>query len=178
MKHKTEDYRVKVTKQVIRNALIQLMKAKSISEISVTEVSRLAEINRGSFYNHYSNTVEVLDEIKLKYLEDITNLFKSPTETQDDMRARFIKLCEIFRRSKDEALVVINNMTIDDFCKGSAKLYGASQKIADSNSRLSFSFYYSGMSAIIKQWLENEENTTTEEIGNLLYDLIVAKKSI
>ncbi len=49
-------------KQLIRTALFELLNKKSISEISITEVVKLAEVNRGTFYNHFNNLNDVLIE--------------------------------------------------------------------------------------------------------------------
>jgi len=59
----TEDRRTKYTRKVIRGALMELLKSKPYSKISVTEICRLAEINRGTFYIHYYDVDDVLDDI-------------------------------------------------------------------------------------------------------------------
>ena len=49
------DARTRYTKMVIRNAFLQLLRKYSIEKISVTEICRLAEINRATFYRYYEN---------------------------------------------------------------------------------------------------------------------------
>ena len=48
------DRRVRRTKTLLLQGLIQLMEVKDIKDISVKELSDLADINRGTFYLHYS----------------------------------------------------------------------------------------------------------------------------
>ena len=57
------DRRTKYTRKVIRGALMELLNTKPYSKISVTEICRLAEINRGTFYIHYYDVDDVLDDI-------------------------------------------------------------------------------------------------------------------
>ena len=57
------DRRTVFTKNAIKDALLAAMGQKSFSEIGVTDVCRLAEINRGTFYLHYRNLTEVLSEL-------------------------------------------------------------------------------------------------------------------
>ena len=57
------DRRVRKTRQTIRKALISLLAQKSISDITVKELSDAADINRKTFYNHYQNNQEIADEI-------------------------------------------------------------------------------------------------------------------
>ena len=52
------------SKQLIRQALIALLDKKgSMSEVTVSDICHEANINRGTFYNHYGNTTDVLEEI-------------------------------------------------------------------------------------------------------------------
>ena len=56
------------SKELIRKAIITLLdQEKSISEISVSDIVKVANINRGTFYNHYNNVIEVIDEIENEF---------------------------------------------------------------------------------------------------------------
>ena len=57
------DRRTKYTRKVIRDAMMELLNTKPYSKISVAEICRLAEINRGTFYIHYYDVDDVLDDI-------------------------------------------------------------------------------------------------------------------
>lgn len=57
-----EDRRNAYTEKVIRDALYQLLQSSPINKISVTEVCRLAEINRSTFYLHYTDCQDVLNK--------------------------------------------------------------------------------------------------------------------
>lgn len=52
------------SKQMIKDALISLLNKKSLSEVTVADIVRTASINRGTFYNHYGNPIEILEEMK------------------------------------------------------------------------------------------------------------------
>ena len=62
-KTKKEDRRVKYTKQVIKDSFLKLLEKNSFPKITVTELCRLAEINRGTFYLHYYDMEDVLDDL-------------------------------------------------------------------------------------------------------------------
>ncbi|MCD8146392.1 MAG: TetR/AcrR family transcriptional regulator [Clostridiales bacterium] len=57
------DRRQRKTRQAIQNALLSLMKEKPLSKITVSELAATADVNRKTFYNHYSNIQEVRDEL-------------------------------------------------------------------------------------------------------------------
>ncbi len=69
------------SKQLIRQALIALLDKKgSMSEVTVSDICHEANINRGTFYNHYGNTTDVLEEIKDELMAKLTSSLKACAE--------------------------------------------------------------------------------------------------
>ena len=58
-----EDKRIRRTKKLLRQALTRLMQQKDFQSITVTDVVREADINRGTFYSHYSDVAALLESI-------------------------------------------------------------------------------------------------------------------
>ena len=76
---KTENRRVRMTKTLIRTAMIELMQEKSFSSITIKELCDRADINRTTFYKHYSDQTAVLSEIEaelvnrtMEYMKDVS----------------------------------------------------------------------------------------------------------
>ena len=63
MDQKKEDRRIQYTKRMLQDAVFELLKEKSVNEISVTELCAKANINRGSFYKYYTNIYDLLYQI-------------------------------------------------------------------------------------------------------------------
>ena len=57
------DRRVIRTKQQIRKALIELLEEKGENDISVRELSQRANINRGTFYIHYKDIHDLVEQL-------------------------------------------------------------------------------------------------------------------
>lgn len=64
MSPKKTDRRILHTKRFIRQALLELMQTRSVGEISISELCQCADINRKTFYSHYSTPEDVLNEIQ------------------------------------------------------------------------------------------------------------------
>lgn len=62
------------SKRLIKNAVMELILKKNPADIKVTEITALAEINRGTFYAHYNTIFDVISEIE----DDIINNFLLP----------------------------------------------------------------------------------------------------
>ena len=64
------DRRTRYTCQAIRDTVLELMKEKPFSRVTVTEVCRRAEMNRTTLYLHYLDLNDVLDDILSEMLAD------------------------------------------------------------------------------------------------------------
>jgi len=72
------------SKQLIRQATIALLDKKgSYDEITVSDICHEADINRGTFYNHYGNPIEVLEEIKEELMNKLTATLKQNAGKKD-----------------------------------------------------------------------------------------------
>ena len=65
-----EDKRIRRTKKLLRQALTRLMQQKDFQSITVTDVVREADINRGTFYAHYRDVYDLRDKIETGMIED------------------------------------------------------------------------------------------------------------
>jgi AcrR family transcriptional regulator len=57
------------SRRLIRQAFIELMNEKEIDNITVTDIVKRADINRGTFYAHYKYTRAVIEQIKNDTIE-------------------------------------------------------------------------------------------------------------
>ena len=60
---KKENQRIMLTKRLVQDALIILLRTTDISKISIRELCEKAGINRTTFYNHYGSQYDVLKDI-------------------------------------------------------------------------------------------------------------------
>ena len=65
------DRRVRKTKMQLRQGLARLMQKKSIKEITVKELVDEVDINRSTFYLHYTDIYQMLEKIEEEAMVDI-----------------------------------------------------------------------------------------------------------
>jgi AcrR family transcriptional regulator len=57
------DPRIRRTRQSLQSALRSLLQSKSFEEISVQDITELADVNRATFYDHYTDKFDLLDAL-------------------------------------------------------------------------------------------------------------------
>lgn len=71
------DRRVKRTKKALRESLIKLLDEKSVNQITVTELTELADVNRATFYFYYSDIIDMLQQIQDEVYAEFEELINS-----------------------------------------------------------------------------------------------------
>lgn len=70
---KKTDRRTLYTQTVIKEALVELLRKKNIGKITVTEICKIAEINRATFYTHFHDPYDLLEHVEDEYSEKMIN---------------------------------------------------------------------------------------------------------
>jgi AcrR family transcriptional regulator len=68
-----KDPRVRYTRKILKDSLIELMKTRPAAEIGIKEICALAELSRSTFYTYYTDVYHLLEEIEeevVVYFED------------------------------------------------------------------------------------------------------------
>lgn len=68
--------RERLTKLLLKQSLISLLKEKNISQISVKELCASAGINRSTFYLHYANAYELLELVEQEIIDNTNEYLK------------------------------------------------------------------------------------------------------
>ncbi len=83
----TQDLRVVKTRTNIKNAFCKMLKKSPVEKISVTELAKQAQINKGTFYLHYQDIYALYNEVRDEFLQKMIQsmdycplLFSDPEE--------------------------------------------------------------------------------------------------
>ena len=74
MERATPDRRIRRTKAQLCAALNQLLAEKPPEEITVTELTRLADVNRGTFYSHYKDVPDMVEQMEAELFAEFAQL--------------------------------------------------------------------------------------------------------
>ena len=72
MDGQTGDRRSRRSRKLLKQGLLELMREKRFPEISVRDVTERMDLNRGTFYLHYLDLNDVLDDIFMELMSETT----------------------------------------------------------------------------------------------------------
>ena len=65
------DPRTRYTRQIITTAFWQLLRQKPMEKITVKEICALAQINRGTFYRHFQDCYDLMEQLEAQALDKL-----------------------------------------------------------------------------------------------------------
>ncbi len=86
-----ENRSVRHTRRRLREGLLRLLEEKPIHEISVKELSELADVNRGTFYFHYQDIFSLLGKMEDDFFEQLD---RTLSENHVALRENNVELVE------------------------------------------------------------------------------------
>ena len=178
MERETEDRRVRKTKKQLRGALTSLLLEKDISRITVRDVADLADVNRGTFYAHYSDVYDLLHQLEEDLLTRLDAVGEGHNARESDGKS-FRYLTDLFtlaseysdifytlycRSGDTEFQDKISNKLKYQYLYEDLSIFGGSE-----SEKLDYcaSFIVAGMCALVKAWIENGMRETPEEMAQL-----------
>ncbi|MBQ7360243.1 MAG: TetR/AcrR family transcriptional regulator [Lachnospiraceae bacterium] len=79
------------SRKLINSALADLLQEKPLDKITVTDVVKKAEINRGTFYAHYADIPDVINHLIQQTFSDITAVISTPPQNIVEMPIVLLK---------------------------------------------------------------------------------------
>lgn len=175
------DLRIVKTKKNIHRVLLALLKEKPLSQITVTELCRLAEISRGTFYFHYEEIGDILDEMFEITMQDLEVWYKDPFKkgfniTQKNLAPGMIQIFNHVKKNEDFYRIILSS---DVFIKYYYLLYENIMRLHKDFSRTHFeqnkfflSYSANGIIGLIIEWYKEDFHSSEEEMNNRLYEIL------
>ncbi len=181
MKSEKIDRRVKYTKMVLKESLIELLKNKHISKISIKEICEKADINRATFYAHYKDQYDLRLQIENEMIEEINNYlnsysFSSPENISLEM---LVKIFEYIKENAEVCIVLLGDTGDINFQKKVMMLvqeqcisaWTSIKEIKQEDAEFIYTFYAIGSVGIIQKWLAEDIEKPATEMAALILKL-------
>lgn len=180
MSTEKSDRRVKYTRMVLRQSLLELMKDNPIAKISVTDICKIADVNRGTFYSHYNDPYDLLNQIEDELFQEIVKALENISQDDSGGHLSYSVTPDIFvciYENSDICSTLLGKHGDTEFIRkiiysAQARCFDAWAKmLGPKNKRLFdylFSFIANGSVSIIQIWIENGMKETPKEIADIV----------
>lgn len=190
MEIKKTDRRIRKTEKQLREGLLELLKKKKIQDITVQELVDEVDINRSTFYLHYKDIYDLLEQIEQDYFADFNDFIESHKFKKGSglisngkIVDTFIDYFEFLKDHKDLITVLIGYNGDPTFSRHQLKkltqtisnwIYvdigiSKSQKSEDV-----FEYCMYGSIGLVRKWVINGYEESPESIGKLAGSIIVS----
>jgi Transcriptional regulator len=181
MKDMKQTRKTKYTQTVLKNSLIELMKEKSISRITVKELCENADINRTTFYTHYSDQYHLLKCIEddtITWIKEIIAGFSGKTNKKDFM-TNIEQVLKYFIENKNHIQILMSEQGDIEFQRKLLSVIYEQCGIWLSNdinfdlikSEMYFVFIINGSLGLIQHWLKTGLRETTTAMAEIIFNM-------
>lgn len=180
---KKVDRRIRKTKAQLRAGLARLMQKKSMKEITVKELVEEVDINRSTFYLHYTDIYQMLESIEAELMSEITTAIKlHPLDPmhRDGSYAFITQLFSILEDNRDISCALLGPNGDMAFVNRIEEL--VAQTVLKRLSNLfpknirdieyTYAFCLNGCVGMIKTWLSSENPETPQHMAELTHQLV------
>jgi AcrR family transcriptional regulator len=173
------DRRYRYTKDILRKSLLELMKKKPIEEVTITDICKMADINRGTFYNHYATPYDLLLEMQNELYEKIASSIERTPVSEGGII--FEEILTLIAKDSDLFQVLLSNNGDKDFIKkliaiGQNKInieWKSEHNISDTEKiGLAYTFIAGGCARVTEDWISGEIKKTPRQIAELVNQII------
>ena len=181
---KREDKRVTRTRRLLRQALVNQMRDKPIGSITVKELCDACDINRGTFYAHYSDVASLLASIEKELFEKLqqmlTEISTREMFTQGHAGPTFVTLFEFLKENEDICRMLLCDNGDPAFIERvrafvrTEVLCEWRQMFAGDDERQEYTlaFLVAGSLGLVQRWLDGGLETPPAGIAQMLTDFI------
>lgn len=185
------------TAKKMDKALISLLEEKQFEYITISEICKRAGVNRSTFYLHYENTVDLLDETARVLLDDFMSYFsvdmkeitikfkESSLDELNFISDKYLKpYLSYIRDNKNVFLTVLEHSVSFRFNEIYKRLYeNIFNPVLDrynypvEDRKYAMMFYLNGITAIVTEWMKDGCKKTIAEVSKIIYGCIFGLKN-
>ncbi len=180
MQEQKVNRRVRYTKKVLRESLIDLLQTKPISRITVTDICTKADLNRGTFYNYYCDAYDLLAQIEDSFYDNLTKQLER-FKTDGISGTLLSELLSTIEQNRDLCNVLFNinadktflNRLLDlmkDFTFAYWEEHNVNH-LNESQMELLYSFFSNGAIGILCRWIAGDWDVSKEYLAKTILAL-------
>lgn len=175
------DRRTRKTKKIIQDTYLSLLKEKPIHKMTISEITDLADIGRGTFYTHYLDIYDLHRHVIDEKSHELLSVFDAtyPSDQINDFRTFCQNIITFVSDNRTVfQLLVEEDNNMNDLSKLKEQLIVKIMAIErlnpnDMENYIAVSFAIAGIISVLSDWLNAVIPVEREELTDILNKLIV-----
>ncbi|MDR0504159.1 MAG: TetR/AcrR family transcriptional regulator [Treponema sp.] len=178
-KNENQHRKIRYSKMVLRDSLMELMKTKSILSISIKDICQLADVSRSTFYAHYKDQYDLLRQVEeetLDYFEDMLNKYRDIHSKKETTKMVEEMLTYIANNRNSIQVLLSENGDIgfqkkmfQHFTNHNQIKRYLSEKRQEDEARAFYSvFLVHGAIGLVQHWLKNDPSMPVPTLAKML----------
>ncbi|WP_114150471.1 TetR/AcrR family transcriptional regulator [Bacillus spizizenii] len=174
------------TKSAIKHAFLKLLQEKEINKITVSDLSKKADIGRGTFYLHYKDVFDLYEQIEDEIFEQLGSIYDASFPSEDPLnKLTFIEKTteyiyqnvEIFTLLSKPKMNVLSINKLKEFFKTKMieelSMLRQSAKSITETEKFETTFIVSGVAGVIEEWIKNGMVQTPSSTSGIIQQLLL-----
>lgn len=181
---KKQDRRIRKTQKLLKQSLLDLMEEKDFKNITVKDITDLADLNRCTFYLHFSDTYSLLQEMESEVLNDFQDMVSNYRYVfkKDSLLPIVIPIIQYIEENKKICRILFENSVSNDFVNrfhtlvqknGTAIIKEQYPTASQVTLNYFLDFITYGLTGVLKQWLDKEIPEPKEEVAEFVDKVIM-----
>lgn len=173
------DARIRYTKKIIRDKLIDLLENNHISKISVTMICNAAEINRTTFYKYYDNPLDLLLKIEKELLDQLQDRIEKNGNREFNSMIRIV-MEELKMNAREYQILFSKNSDtafrdrVFSLCYAENMIYikNVYPNLTEKQQEWLYDFILEGSNGILNQWINGNMTEPIDSIVDFTCEIV------
>ena len=163
----TKNNRHRESVEKIEKAFVELLQTHELKEITVSDICKITQLNRSTFYANFVDIYALADHLRHKLENEFSELFGGAA----DPNAEHMGALKMFTHIQENQLFYKTYFKLGYDQQNQILIYDinrARQDFENKNIQYHIEFFRNGLNAIIKMWLANGCRETPEEMAEII----------
>ena len=171
------DVRIVKSKESLVSALIGLMGKKKLEELTISEICQEADVNRNTFYSHYSSVRELFEEMNGKYMEALFASAKVFDEPNDSTIKNLVNVLDKMKEKGNLTKIIFSESNSIKHLNTLLQILFPTSiidnlKIENLSLDECHAFLIGGITSLILRWIENDFQESPKNFGRKIFNFI------
>lgn len=175
------DVRILKTKGKFRRALLDLLAVKGIGQISVCEICQKADVNRNTFYAHYTSAEDLMKEVEESFTKELIASIRIKGEYITSVKSLIEIILNLVKANKDMCILIFSasggsslmSDILGEIYPSAVDNWRQGTGLSQADAETLFQFISGGAVYVIREWVNSSFRESPEAVADRMDRMIL-----